>query len=170
MSWHLGLGSCAVDSLQHSWRILYACAFPPFCLIGKVLAKVRKDQSLLLIVTPTWQTQPWYAALLAMSVQHYSTQSEHTVTRSSGAKAPFAGRQPATIGGMESFKKVLEGEGVSKLAATLITNSRRSGSISNYQSAWRKWASWCYEREVNPFTSNIIEILKFPGIFLRKRV
>ena len=72
MSWHPGLGSCAVDSLQHSWRILYACAFPPYCLIGKVLAKVSKDQSLLLIVTPTWQTQPWYAALLAMSVQHYS--------------------------------------------------------------------------------------------------
>ena len=45
-------------------------AFPPFCLIGKVLAKVRKDQSLLFIVTPAWQTQPWYAALLAMSVQH----------------------------------------------------------------------------------------------------
>ena len=49
---------------------LYGYAFPPFCLVGKVLAKVRKDQSLLLIITPVWQTQPWYAALLAMSVQH----------------------------------------------------------------------------------------------------
>ena len=70
MSWHPDPGSCAVDSHQHSWRNLYGYAFPPFCLIGKVLAKVRKDQSLLLIVTPAWQTQPWYAALLAMSVQH----------------------------------------------------------------------------------------------------
>ena len=70
MSWHPDPGSCAVDSLQHSWRNLYGYAFPPFCLIGKVLAKVRKDQSLLFIVTPAWQTQPWYAALLAMSVQH----------------------------------------------------------------------------------------------------
>ena len=70
MSWHPDPGSCAVDSLQHSWRNLYGYAFSPFWLIGKVLAKVRKDQSLLLIVTPAWQTQPWYAALLAMSVQH----------------------------------------------------------------------------------------------------
>ena len=72
MPWHPEPGSCAVDSLQHSWRNLYKYAFPPFCLIGKVLAKVRKDQSLLLIVTPGWQTQyaVWYAALVTMSVQH----------------------------------------------------------------------------------------------------
>ena len=63
-------GSCAVDSLQHSWRNLYGYAFSPFWLIGKVLAKVRKDQSLLLIVTPAWQTQPCYAVLLAMLVLH----------------------------------------------------------------------------------------------------
>ena len=30
-----------------------------------------------------------------------------------------------------------------------------------HQSAWRKWASWCCERDVNPFTSNLIEILNF---------
>ena len=50
---------------------------------------------------------------------------------------------------------------VSKLAATLITNSRKSASIFNYQSAWQMWASWCYEWEVNPFTRNIIETLNF---------
>ena len=66
MSWHPDPGSCAEGSLQHSWRNLYGSAFPQFCSIGKVIAKVRKGQSLLLIVTPAWQTQP----LLAMSVQH----------------------------------------------------------------------------------------------------
>ena len=61
------------------------------------------------------------------STSHNSTQSDHTVKRSSGAKAPFAGRQPATVGGIEGFRKSLEGEGVSKLAAMLITNSRGQG-------------------------------------------
>ena len=70
MSLHPDPGSCAVDSLQHSWINLYRYAFPLFFLIGKVPVKERKEQSLLLIVTPAWQTQPWYAALLAMSVQH----------------------------------------------------------------------------------------------------
>ena len=70
MSWHPDPGSCSVDSFQHSWRNLSGYAFPPIFLIGKVFAKVRKDQSLFLIVTPAWQTQPWYATLLAMSVQN----------------------------------------------------------------------------------------------------
>ena len=69
------------------------------------------------------------------SISHNSTQSYHIVARPSGVKVPFAGRQPATVGGMEDLSKALEGEGVSKLAATLITNPRRSESISNYQSA-----------------------------------
>ena len=99
---------------------------------------------------------------------HNSTQPDHTITRSSGAKASFAGRKKATVGGMEGFRKALEGERVSKLAATLITNSRRSGSISNYQSAWPKWASWYCERKVNPFTSNITEILNFLAFLYEK--
>ena len=70
MSWHPDPGRCAVDSLQHSRRNLYRYALPPFCLIGKVLTKVRKDQSLLLIITPAWKTQPWYATLLAMPLQN----------------------------------------------------------------------------------------------------
>ena len=69
------------------------------------------------------------------STFHNSTQSEHIVTRPSVAKAPFAGKKPTTVGGMEGFRKALEGEEVSKLAAVLITNSRRSGSLSSYQSA-----------------------------------
>ena len=95
------------------------------------------------------------------STSHTSTQSDYIVTRLSGVKARFAGRQPATVGGMEDFRKALDSKGVSILVATLIINSRRSVSISNYQSAWRKWASWCCEWEVNLFTSNIIEILNF---------
>ena len=41
MSWHPDPGSCVVYSLQQSWRNLCRYAFPPFCLIGKVLAKVE---------------------------------------------------------------------------------------------------------------------------------
>ena len=73
------------------------------------------------------------------STSHSFTQSDHIITRSLGTKAP-----------------------------TLITDSRRSGSVSNYQSAWRKWASWCCEREVNPFASNIIEILNFLAFLYEK--
>ena len=135
MSWHPEPGSCAVDSLQHSWRKLYGYAFPLFCLIGKLLGKVRKDQSLILIITPANTAMVRSSTHNVHSTSNNSTQSDHIVTRPSGAKAPFAGKQPATIGGVEGFRKALEGEGVSKLSPTLLINSRKLGSISNYQSA-----------------------------------
>ena len=102
------------------------------------------------------------------STSENSTQSDHIVTRQSVAKAPFAGRQEATVGDMEGFRKALKGEEVSKLAATLITNSRKSESVSNYQSTWQKWNNWCCEWEVNPFKSNIIEFLNFLAFLYEK--
>ena len=49
------------------------------------------------------------------SISKNSTQSDYIVTRPSGAKAPFPGRQPVTVGGMEGFRNFLEGDEVSKL-------------------------------------------------------
>ena len=37
----------------------------PFCMINQILHKViREEIDQLIIVTPSWQTQPWYAQLL----------------------------------------------------------------------------------------------------------
>ena len=48
--------------------LLYA--FPPFSLISRILKKVRQEKvEQMIIVTLTWQTQPWYLLLLEMSMQ-----------------------------------------------------------------------------------------------------
>ena len=170
MSWHLDPGSCAVGSLQHSWRNLYGYAFPQFCSTGKVLAKVRKDQSLLLTVTPAWQTQPWYAALLAMSVQHPIILPNLTtlLQGSQGGKHPLqAGNQLQLVAWKVSGKlwKVREYQN-SLPHLSQIPEGQGQYLITNRPG--EKWASWCCEREVNPFTSNIIEILNFLAFLYEK--
>ena len=58
------------------------------------------------------------------------------------AKCPSTGRkQNITISGLGGFRDRLATEGISDRASKLITNSRREGSISSYESAWRKWSS-----------------------------
>ena len=49
----------------------YASPPPPsFSLISRILKKVRQEKvEQMIIVTPTWQTQPWYPLLLDMSMQ-----------------------------------------------------------------------------------------------------
>ena len=42
---------------------------PPFSLISQILKKVRQVKvEKMTIVTPTWQTQPWYPFLFEMSL------------------------------------------------------------------------------------------------------
>ena len=41
--------------------------FPPFSLICHCLAKVRREQATIVMITPTWPTQAWYPILLEMS-------------------------------------------------------------------------------------------------------
>ena len=60
--------SLAIDAMQQECNqgILYA--FLPFLLIQRVLSKITKEKdNTVILITPVWQTQPWYPNLLAMS-------------------------------------------------------------------------------------------------------
>ena len=67
MSWRPDPQSIATDALHQDWKNQFCYAFLPFSLIGRVLRKVLKDQTKL-IVTPAWQRQSWYPTLLKMAI------------------------------------------------------------------------------------------------------
>ena len=69
-------------------------------------------------------------------------------------------RKPATPG-MDSFRKRLSSEGISKESTTLTANARRSGTITHYKSSWRKWHSWCVGRQIDPIKCPLTHILDF---------
>jgi len=43
-------------------------AFPPFCIIQKVLCKICEDKATGLIVVPYWPTQAWWPFLVRMLI------------------------------------------------------------------------------------------------------
>ncbi|KAK3094975.1 hypothetical protein FSP39_008608 [Pinctada imbricata] len=67
-SWRPDPGALGIDAFMKHWGQLKAYAFPPFCLIPRVLAKVMKDKAKIVIITPSWQTQAAYPMLLSMAV------------------------------------------------------------------------------------------------------
>ena len=67
--------------------------------------------------------------------------------------------QDFKTGGLDGFRARLQEEGISKAASDLISKSRRPNCNANYESSWKKWASWCSRRETDSFSSNINEIL-----------
>ena len=48
------------------WPNLKCYAFPPFSLLTQVLAKIRSDKALVLLIAPMWTTQNGYWLLLQL--------------------------------------------------------------------------------------------------------
>jgi hypothetical protein len=59
----------AVDALSLSWDNLYAYAYPPTAIVGKVLAKVEKHSCILVLIAPAWPNQAWYPKLLDLLIE-----------------------------------------------------------------------------------------------------
>ena len=68
VSWRPDPEAIGSDALQLTWTGWTGYAFPPFCLIGKCLRKVREDETSLILIAPVWRSQPWYPALLELLI------------------------------------------------------------------------------------------------------
>ena len=62
--------SAGTDAMLQSWDGLQAYAFPPFGLLPRVLAKVRRSRGLeLTLVAPFWPRHPWFPDLLELLLE-----------------------------------------------------------------------------------------------------
>ena len=57
----------AVNVFSLAWHNNYFYMFPPFNLVGGVLAKVNKDKTKVVTVVLDWSTQYWYPQLMQMT-------------------------------------------------------------------------------------------------------
>ena len=67
-AWKPDPGCQGVDAFQTQWNRGLMYAFPPFSLIPRVLQKVQKEKATLILVTPMWNSQPWYPLLLQLCI------------------------------------------------------------------------------------------------------
>ena len=75
---------------------------------------------------------------------------------------PIDGGELIDTSSLTGFRKILLCEGISQNASYIITNSKRKGTLSNYESAWRKWASWCPEQKIDHFQAPVKNNIDFP--------
>ena len=58
----------AMDALTISWEGMFAYAFPPICLIPRVLEHMKQFRCRLILIAPQWPRRHWYTTLLQMCV------------------------------------------------------------------------------------------------------
>ena len=58
------------DAFRHPWDDLDLYAFPPFPLVGRVIARVRESSHVAMtLVAPLWPEKEWFADLLLLLTQ-----------------------------------------------------------------------------------------------------
>ena len=63
-------GALAVNAFHISWKEYTFYAFPPFCIIQRVLQKINIDQATGIIIVPNWPTQTWWPYLMSMLINY----------------------------------------------------------------------------------------------------
>lgn len=63
VSWFPDPNSIAVDSFTIRWDKMFY-AFPPFCLLPRVINKILEEKAEGIVVAPLWMAQPWYPLYL----------------------------------------------------------------------------------------------------------
>ena len=89
------------------------------------------------------------------------TESSCSPEEPSGRKSPSNNSESSAPGCMANLRKSLSEEGVSEQSTALICSSWRGSTTKAYESAWRRWASWCAARKVDPFSTTLTNILDF---------
>ena len=98
----------------------------------------------------------------------FDSQSQKPTIESRRPKTPSCGKQNTSASGLGSFREKLSSEGLSEQAISLISDSRRKGTILHYESSWGKWYSWCSERSLDPFRCDINPVLDFLADLFQK--
>ena len=62
---------------------------------------------------------------------------------------------------LDDLREKMAGGKISERVNTLLRESRAVGTRANYDSAWKKFDSWCNKREINPVHCPVSDILEF---------
>ena len=99
-----------------------------FSLIQRVLCKMAKEKvSTVILITPAWQTRPWYLNLLTMSFSQsfLFPMSPGVLKNPKGEDHPLVKKQIFRTTGLEGYRKTLVKSGILERVAHLIVNSKR---------------------------------------------
>ncbi|KAJ1195307.1 hypothetical protein NDU88_004588 [Pleurodeles waltl] len=66
-SWRPDPQAKGTDAFMQVWPRVLLYAFPPFVMIPRVLAQVRRQRSEIILVTPWWSAQPWFPSTMNQS-------------------------------------------------------------------------------------------------------
>ena len=158
VSWHPDPGAVATDAFAISWSNQKCYAFPPFSLIPRVLSKIQRDKTSVLLIAPVWPTQGWYPTLLQLLVeQPILLPRWNNLLVLPHNKQLHPHRNKLLLAAWTVSGDPLQAEVFLNKQSTMCA-SWTSGTEKQYRAVWKKWTGWCDQRDINTLQASVEEV------------
>ena len=151
------------DAFRHPWDDLDLYAFPPFALVGRVIARVQQSSRVAMtLVAPLWPEKEWFADLLLLLTPTTPGSSLLGQAASAAPLQPVPSRRPrAEPSRVATLKRHYRKSGFSGRAARVLSGVLRESSSRLYQSRWKIFCGWCRGRSVAPVNASVPVVVDF---------
>ena len=152
-SWFPQPNAVFVNAFSRNWRDIQGYLFPPFNLIGRCITKIRRELATVVLIAPSIRVLMWFptpacSEAIASDVKHWHSASS------------YSGRIIET-GRVETIRRHLLDSGLSEAATLLLQSGGRKSTSKAYNSAWSRWTSWCLERDSDPLSGDINNVIEY---------
>ena len=156
------------DAFRHPWDDLDLYVFPPFPLVGRVIARVRESSSVAMtLVAPL--AREGVVRRLAASTDPSSCHP--ALVGQSATAAPLQSLPPrrphVEPSHVATLKRHFRKSGFSGRAAGVLSGCLRESSSRLYQLRWQIFCGWCRGRGVAPVNATVPVVVDFL-IYLRQ--
>ena len=150
------------DAFRHPWDDLDLYAFPPFALVGRVIARVQQS-SRVAMTCRTSLAREGVVRRLAASADPTTPGSTLLGQAASAAPLqPVPSRRPrAEPSRVATLKRHYRKSGFSGRAARVLSGVLRESSSRLYQSRWKIFCGWCRGRSVAPVNASVPVVVDF---------
>ena len=101
------------------------------------------------------------AAVNVVRLPDFAPRGPRLITRcESPTQSPPGGRE-VVPDRLAYLRQTYEAQGFSQRVIRLVIESWRGNTNTAYNSAWRKWHSWCLRRSINPISASVADIMEF---------
>ncbi|PIK62609.1 hypothetical protein BSL78_00505 [Apostichopus japonicus] len=137
------------DAMSLPWDHLEAYVFPPLCMVGQVLRKIRNSKGRFILIAPFWPRRPWFAEIpqLLMDVPASLPDKPHLLSQRQGTLShpDIKGLQLVAwkLSGLPYDREVFQRQ-LPRWQPTLEGERPQRLTIP----AWRKFEQWCRPRQI----------------------
>ncbi|XP_042329170.1 uncharacterized protein LOC121933463 [Sceloporus undulatus] len=143
------------NALNCRWPEGLLYAFPPVPLLSRLLSKIWRTRSEVILIAPAWLRRPWFSEILNLSIQSFPLQTRPTLSGTGPSPRPHLD----SASRLEIERSMLTRYGYSSEVIESILASRRPSTIKIYEYTFKAFKRWC-KRKKKDFIEVTVATLK----------